>query len=351
MAAWSKMMLAVLLAFGVAAAACGGDGDGIEDTAPPAPELIELTAATPFPSGITFYPLYVAEERGYFAEEGLTVTTEPVDGSGATLQQLLAGQADIAIPSPGPFMQAVSEGADIVSVYTMYQSNVFSLQTLADSDAHTLGDLEGQTVGVGSIEGGETPFVRALLAQAAGLQEGDYELLEVGDGGTAAVALERGEIAAYAAAFVDVAIMRLRGVELRDLLPADFPSLFDTLVVVRRELVDQQPEVVEGLGRALARATAWSMQNPPEETIEVTSSFFPEEKEDLEFSVALLEETQRLFELPAEANGQWGIHLTEGVQTYMDFLIAAGELEERVDPGIFVNDFVDAYNAFDPADL
>src|SRR5918994_969279 len=103
-------------------AGCGGDDD---DEAGGGDETTRLTVVIPFPSGAVFYPLFVAKENGYFAEEGIEVTVEPVDGSGATIQQLSAGQAQVAVPSPGPFMQAVARGEKLRSVYTLYQSNVF----------------------------------------------------------------------------------------------------------------------------------------------------------------------------------------------------------------------------------
>ncbi|MGH2557208.1 MAG: ABC transporter substrate-binding protein, partial [Actinomycetota bacterium] len=296
--------LITLVALALVGAACnGGGGDTDGQDGDQAQEIRELTALIPFPSGAVFYPLFVAQDRGYFEEEGLSVTTEAVDGSGQILQQMLAGQAEVGFPSPGPFMSSVLEGSDLVSVYTLFQSNVFSLQTLADSDVASLADLEGTTVGVGTIEGGEPPFVRAVLSEEAGLEEEtDYEILAVGDGGTASVGLNRGEISAYAAAFPDVAIMRLRGLELRNLLPEGFQSFFDSLMVVQREFMDQDPEVVEGLGRAIAKATLWGMENP-EGVLDITAEHFPEEAEDREFTLALLEETMTLFELPPETDG------------------------------------------------
>jgi NitT/TauT family transport system substrate-binding protein len=351
-------LAAVLLA--LVAAGCAGDDDdesaGQEGgttaatTGEEPRENVELTVTIPFPSGVAFYPLFVAEDRGYFEEEGLSVDVQPVDGSGATLQQLLAGSADVALPSPGPFMQGVARGNDLVSVYTLYQQNVFSVQTLADSDVQSLADLEGQTVGVGALDGGETPFVKAALSEEAGLEEGDYKLLAVGDGGAASVALRRGDVAAYAAAFPDVATMRLRGLDLRNLLPETFQSFFDSLVVVERSFVEDNPEAVAGLGRALAKATVWGMENP-EGVLDITGKSFPEENEDRDFTLALLKETQSLYELPDGAESRWGEAREEAVERYMNFLVEQGELEQPVDTDIFVNDFVDQYNDFDEAGL
>ncbi|HUG88621.1 MAG TPA: ABC transporter substrate-binding protein [Actinomycetota bacterium] len=345
---WLVGMLVLALVAGACNGDNGEDADG-QDEQPR--EITELTALIPFPSGVVFYPLFVAQDRGYFEEEGLSVTTEAVDGSGQITQQQLAGQAEVGLQSPGPLLNSILEGSDLVSVYTLFQSNVFSLQTLADSEAQSVADLEGTTVGVGTIEGGETPFVRAVLSEEAGLEEGtDYELLAVGDGGTAAVALNRGEISAYAAAFPDVAIMRLRGLELRNLLPEGFQSFFDSMLTVERSFMEENPEVVEGLGRAIAKATVWGMDNP-EGVLDITEQYFPEEAEDREFTLAMLQETMSLFELPAEAEGRWGYSVPESVERYMGFLVDQGELAERVDTSVFVNDFVDAYNAFDPAEL
>jgi NitT/TauT family transport system substrate-binding protein len=305
-------------------------------------EVRELTVTIPFPSGAVFYPLYVADSLGYYADENLSVTVEPVDGSGAILQTLLSDQAEIGLPSPGPLLQADAEGADLRSVYTLFQSNVFALVAPEGGDVSELAALEGATIGVGTLDGGEVPFVRAMLAQA-GLEEGDYELLAVGDGGTAAVALERGDVAAYAASFPDVAILKLQGLELVDLISDQFRSFFDSVVVMKTSFIDENPEVVEGFGRAIARATQWGFDHP-DEVIDITSEYFPEEGEDRELTQAFLDETIALFELPEAADGQFGYAIPEAVDAYVGFLVEQGELDAAPETDIFVNDFVPAYN-------
>lgn len=347
-----RQLFGVAAVAGLIAAGCGDDSDpettadtdDAADETDVGDEPRELTAAIPFPSGAVFYPLYVAEAQGYFADEGLTVQVEVLDGSGPIMQALLSDQIEIGLPSPSPFLQGVEEGADLVSVYTLFQSNVFSLVTEEDSEIADLADLEDETIGVGTIDGGETPLVRAMLAQEVGLEEGqDYEFLEVGDGGPAAVALEGGEVAAYAAAFPDVAIIRLRGLELRDLISEEFQSFFDSLIVMERDFMEDNPEVLEGFGRALARATEWGFENP-DQVIDITSQEFPEEAEDRELTRAFLDETIRLFELPPEADGRFGYAIPSAVDAYVGFLVEQGELAGPPSDDVFVNDYVDVYN-------
>lgn len=328
-------------------------GDGPEETAADAADgkLTQITAAIPFPAGIPFYPIIVAEERGYLAEEGIELTNvEAVDGSGAVVQQLVAGTVDIGFPSPSPLLTAVEAGEDLVSVYVLYQQNVFSIVVPEDSDVQSLADLKGGTMGFDSLDAGGADFTRAILSAEHGLEaDVDYEQMSVGDGGTATVALTRGEVDAYTAAFPDVATMRLRGLELRNIMPDDYQSFPDSLLVVSGEMVESSPELVEGLGRAMAKATEWSQGNL-EEVLRMTSAWFPEEAEDEEFALALLEETASLFQ-PTGDNHRWGYHDPEAFQAYHDFLREQGQIEGTAGLDPFVNEFVPAFNDFDEGDL
>lgn len=334
----SVAVLAALAGF----AACGGSSSGGEDGGQGS--VRQVTAVTAFPSGILYYPLYVAEKRGYFADEGLSVKVQPVDGSGNVLQQVLTGRAQAGVATAANTMGSIANGAELTSVYTMYQGNVFGLVTEVGSPIRDLGALRGKTVGIGSKDGGEYAFVKALLSSEEDMQEGrDYKTLAVGDGGQATVALQRDAVAAYAASFADVAIMRLRGLELRDLTPPLFQSFFDSTVVLRTETVEDDPAFVEGFGRALARATAWGRENP-DGVLDIVAQKFPEEAGDRDYASALLTETESLFDLPAAAEGRWGYADPDAVKAQINFLVDQGQMKESISPDAFTNRFVNAFN-------
>jgi NitT/TauT family transport system substrate-binding protein len=330
------------------AAGCGGDDEsGGGDSAG---ETTAITVTTPFPSCLAFFPLYVAIERGYFADEGLDVSVEPLDGSGAAIQAVQADRAQIAMPSPGPFMQAVERGSELQNVYTMYQGDIFSVVVSGDSEIQSIEELESTKIGIGSPDGGEVAYVKSLLLEAAELEEADYELVTVGDGGSAAVALERGDVVAYSAAFIDIAIMRERGLDLRALTDPDYPTGIDSLAVAKDEWVEGNEDAVKGYGRALAKGTTWALDNR-EGTVDVCAESFPDETSDRDFALAFLDEVVTLTNLPPEADGQYGYSPVGSLERYRDFLVEQGELEEPVDLEIFNNDFLDDYNDFDAADL
>jgi NitT/TauT family transport system substrate-binding protein len=340
--------MAALLA---AAAGCGGDDEPEGDGAEAAPaETTSITVATPFPSCLAFFPVYVAIERGYFADEGLDVKVEPLDGSGAAIQAVQADRAQIAMPSPGPFMQAVERGSELQNFYTMYQGDIFSVVVPGDSDIQAIDELEGKKIGIGSPDGGEVAYVKSLLTEAAGLDEGDYELITVGDGGSAAVALERGDVVAYSAAFIDIAIMRERGLELRALVDEDYPTGTDSLAVSQDEWVEENEDAVKGYGRALAKGTTWALENRVG-TVDVCAKSFPDETSDRPFALAFLDEVVKLTNLPPEAEGKYGYSPVESLERYRDFLVEQGELKEPVDLEIFNNDYLDDFNDFEEGDL
>lgn len=65
-----------------------------------AQDLQQITFAQPSASAINSFPVFIAIGEGYFEDEGLEVQVETVNGSGAVLQALAAGQADFGRPAP-----------------------------------------------------------------------------------------------------------------------------------------------------------------------------------------------------------------------------------------------------------
>ena len=173
-----------------------------------AQELREVVVVLPHPGAIGQYPMHTAIGEGYFAEEGLKVTVQAVDGSAQVIQAIAGGQGDIGVPGPGPLLAARAQGVDVVMFYNHFAKSQFGILVAAGATYQSITELKGKVIGVGTADGAEVSFARSMLT-AAGMTEGtDYTFLPVGDSGPAAVAFQRGDIAAYAAATADAAILR-----------------------------------------------------------------------------------------------------------------------------------------------
>ena len=166
-------------------------------------------------------------------------------GSSSAIRQVLAGNGDAGLPSPGAFLNAVAQGQDLRWVFSYQYSNIFTLATPTDSGISSLADLKGKKVGVSELSGGEVPLIRAVL-RGAGLKEGvDVQLVPVGEGSALTVnALQKGEVDAYSSSLFDVAAIGAKGIELKVILPEAaqfFPS--NGIVVTAAKLQENRDQI------------------------------------------------------------------------------------------------------------
>lgn len=338
-----KSLIAISVAAIVMAGACADDPETGEDTQ----SLREITFLIPFPGATSYPPPYLAQELGYFAEEGLDVVVEAADGSGAVVQQLAAGNVVVGDAGIGSLAQAAGEGQDLVSVYVKTHRTPFELVTLADSEFQAVSDLEGAQIGLASATGGEVPVLRAALAENGIDPDTDVELVAVGDAGPAAVALERGRIAAYMSDKFSMIEVKDQ-LDVRSLDLADLENYPADVLVFDRDTVENDPDLVVGIGRAHAKAAEFSFANP-EATMAILQELVPDQITDPEgLDMTFLELQMSIDEPPAEVNGQWGAAAPGVIAAYMEFLLEQGELNEEVNPEeVYTDEFVEEFNDFD----
>lgn len=255
-----------------------------------AQDLQPVTFAQPSPSAINSFPVFVAIGEGFFEEEGLDVTVEAVNGSASVLQAMSAGRAHFGRPGPGPVLNARARGADVVFIYNVAAQSNFGILVQEDSEYQTPEDLKGTVVGVGTADGAEVSFAKAVL-DGAGMEEGtDYEFLPVGDGGPATAAFMRGDIAAYAASTADGAIMSQRGLKMRDITPDEQKALFGNGLATMRATIESDPELVEKFVRAFRKGHEFALDDANRDAVLAhLAAGVPQESEDPEFASALFD--------------------------------------------------------------
>ena len=308
-----------------------------------------ITIVVPNPSALNNFPLHVAIGEGYFEDEGLDVTVEAVNGSASVLQAMVAGQAQIGNPGPGPVLSARERGEDVVFIYNQYPISIFGIVVPEESEVQEPAELEGQIIGVGTADGAEVGFARAIMA-ADGLEEGtDYEFLAIGDGGTAAAAFLGEEVGAYSAAASDAAIIQSRGIPLREITPDEFRSFFGNGWAVTAEYMEANPAVIESFGRALVRGTRFGLDPAnTEATLAHAAAANPQEGEDPELAELLLTAARERINPTEEFRSQgFGYqppeHWEQWHQTQIETGALAGSLPDLAEA--YTNEFVEAWNA------
>ena len=99
-------------AAGVAALASAALLGSVVATPAQAQEKMQLTVAEAI-RWIGFLPLYVANDKGFFARENLDVKIVTAGGRALAVQTVISGQADLSSQDPAGPTQALKQGADI----------------------------------------------------------------------------------------------------------------------------------------------------------------------------------------------------------------------------------------------
>jgi putative hydroxymethylpyrimidine transport system substrate-binding protein len=122
-------------------------------------------------------PLFVALERGYFADHGLEVEMIAPSNPNDPPKLVAAGKADIAVSYQHQHQMQIDQGLPLVRIATLVATPLNSLVVLADGPIKSLADLKGKTIGY-SVGGFETVLLKVML-EKEGLGLEDVKLVNV----------------------------------------------------------------------------------------------------------------------------------------------------------------------------
>ena len=216
-----------------------------------------------------FFPLFVAEQQGYFEDEGLTLGDRPRLGTGAKLAAALQSDSiDIAagVMTDAFNLYKTNDSARVIgALVDAYYVDVIAGPTIDPAlDGAPLADkidaLKGRTIGITGPGSGTEALVVYLLQQQGLSSTEDATLVNLGADPSAAVgALKAGRVDALSffqpvgqqAVATDVGrlfISPARG---------DVPELEDALhgvVFTTQEVIDRKGDAVAAFLRAIAKA-------------------------------------------------------------------------------------------------
>lgn len=303
--------LASLLALG---ACSSGDADK---------EAAELTVGLTYVPDVQFFPFYVAEDRGYFDEEGINVTLRHHGAQEGLFTALSSGDEDVVFAGAAELVVAADEGLEAQSFATMYQSYPLAIIVPDDSEISQPADLAGRSLGIPG-EFGENYI--ALLAMQADTEIPDLDVKSIGY--TQMAALTRGDVDAVIGYVNNDAVsMTAQGFGVRTIpLAGDLP-LVSVGLEARPDTIEKRGEELAGLLRALDKAVDFAEKNR-EETLEIAGRYVPALGEDLEAAEGTLDATLELYRggeyLGAQDEERWAAMTT--------FLHEAGLTEKEIDP-------------------
>lgn len=268
--------------------------------------------------------MYVALDKGYYAEEGLDVEIiEPTEGATNSLIANGVGTFGIAYQEDVTLALAADDPLPLKTIATLIQHNTSGFVTLADSGIETPADWEGKTY-AGWGGPGENAVIRSVMEQAGA--DPDKLNMVIADG-LGFESLGRAcDIMWFFEAWDNVSA-DLAGVELHYVPCNELDERLDyytPVIVANTKTLEEDPEMV----RAFLRATQKGYEDciaDPDAAAEILHQYAPDyDGEMLRISQEILAD-KYIADAPA-----WGVMKDEVWDNYTEFMVEYGILEEAI---------------------
>jgi NitT/TauT family transport system substrate-binding protein len=219
----------------------------------------DITLNLTYIPNVQFAPIYAAIEKGYFKEEGLNVKL--VYGNEADLVSLLgANKEQFMIASGEQVLLARAQGLPVVEVLDWYKDYPVGIVSLKSAGIIKPEDLKGKKIGLPGLYGASYIGFEAL-ANATGLAVTDYQLLSIGYTQVEALITKQVDAAVIYLANEPVQL-KSRGYETNLIRVQDFVSLVGNGLLTNEKTIQESPDLVRKVNRALSKGIDWVAANP-----------------------------------------------------------------------------------------
>ena len=326
------MLLTAVLAFG--AVGCGGSEPAAENN-----DLEDFSIVLDwYPNAIHSF-LYVAQEKGYFAEEGLNLVVNFPANTNDGISLPAAGKADLGMQYlQDAILTAVEEDVPIVSVGAVAQESLNVVISLKESGIDGAEDLEGKKIGyAGTVLSEEQ--IKSML-EHVGLEADSCEFVDVGF--DLLTATTTGQVDATIGNMVNHEVPQLEEevFEINYFFPTDFgvPEVYELVFLAGQDAVDNNPEKLQKFLRAAKKGFEFTKENP-EEALQILLDNQNAEN----FPLSPTVETESLNILLPALENETAEFLSQEVAVWQqnaDWLYERGILSEQADVSFMVVDLL-----------
>ena len=225
-----------------------------------------------------YLPLTIAEQLGYFKDEGLQVEISDFAGGAKALQALVGGSADVVSGAYEHTINMQAKGQMITAFVLQGRAPqiVFGVSNKTMPNYKTIADLKGKKIGV-TAPGSSTNIVANFVLAKGGLKPADVSFIGVGTAAGALSALRSGQIDAISN--LDPVVTMLE--DKKDIrVIADTRTLKDTnelfggpmpaaSLYTTDAFLKKNPNTSQALTNAMVRALKWLQTAGPSDIIKV----------------------------------------------------------------------------------
>jgi NitT/TauT family transport system substrate-binding protein len=203
--------------------------------------------------------MYVADQKGYYAAEGLDVTFVESGFLVDKLAPVLTGTAQFGVAGADELILARTEGKPLRAIAMIYRRSPIVFVSLAEKDITRPQDFVGKTIRAPAIL---VPSLRAMTAQV-GIAPDQYTIVDLPSDLTMFATGDVLVWGAYINGFVVAA--QQAGYQLNLIYPDDYGVHFysDTLFTTD-DLITADPDLVQRFLRATLQGWTYAVEHPSE---------------------------------------------------------------------------------------
>jgi len=228
---------------------------------------------------------FLADDRGYFKAEGLEVTLDQGNGSGAAVPLVANGTYDVGFGDINALIEFAAKKPEEapVAVYVMFNQPPFTVAVKADSPIKSPKDFEGKTLGGAANDGALKLF--PALCKLAKIDCSKVNITNM-QPNLREQMLMQGQVDGVFGYVNTIRFSaKLMGVDEKQLRYINYGDygmdLYSNAIIVSKKLVQEKPEVVRGLVRAINKGLVDSLK-------------------DIDASVAAVAKREPLIKVPVE---------------------------------------------------
>ncbi|MFZ6644284.1 ABC transporter substrate-binding protein [Undibacterium sp. TJN25] len=225
-----------------------------------------------------YLPLTIAEQLGYFKDEGLQVEISDFAGGAKALQAMVGGSADIVSGAYEHTINMQAKGQAITAF--VLQGRAPQIVMLASNKTlpnyKNVADLKGKKIGV-TAPGSSTNMMASFVLARAGLKPSDVSFIGVGAAAGALSAMRSGQIDAMANLDPVITMLEQKN-EVKVI--ADTRTLKDTnsifggmmpaaTLYAPEAFIKKNPNTTQALTNAMVRALKWLQKAGPSDIVKV----------------------------------------------------------------------------------
>lgn len=311
------MLVALVLCFSMVGCDSGepaASGDGLK----------EVTLVLDYVPNTNHTGFYVAQDLGYFEQQGLKVNIiEPGDNDSTTLCAVGKAEFAVSYQENVTYARTAADPLPIRAIATIIQHNTSGFISASEDNIQSPKDFEGKV-----YAGWQAPSEEAVLKAVMAAADADFSKLTM-VGATGSGIESMGNDIDIQWEFEGWAVIndRMNGHEINYMPVKDLDERLDyytPVIITNEDMIQNDPETVQAFVTAVKQGYEYAIENP-EESAEILYKIIPDTDADF------LMESQKFLSSQYSLDSEtWGLMKDEVWDNYTEFMYEYGLIGETI---------------------